>query len=67
MSKFQRYVSKLCMITDLQTYVEKEVHALREHFVFAWIKSYEKKLGRIGDQGAEANHSSIVARLSAGG
>ena len=53
--------------TDLQTYGEKEVHTLREHFVFAWIKSYENNLGCIGYQGAEANHSSIVAILSDGG
>ena len=45
-------VRKRCTSTDLQTYVDKEVHALREHFVFAWIKSYEKNLSRIGDQGA---------------
>ena len=40
---------------------------LYKNIFFAWIKSYENNLGRIGYQGAESNHSSIIARLSTGG
>ena len=50
-----------------QNYVENEIHPNRFHFVDYWIKSYEGQLNRVGDQGAEGNHSSYCARISFGG
>lgn len=60
-------VRKRVKSTDLQNYIDNEVHSNRKHFVDAWIKSYPLQLNRQGDQGAEANHSSYCNRISFGG
>ena len=55
--------------TDHLNYIEieNEIHPLRKHFSYAWIKQYLMNLGRLGDQGAEANHASYCVRISFGG
>ena len=52
---------------DLRKYIVEEIHPIRENLSYAWIKSYHMKLGRLGDQGAELNHSSYYVRISFGG
>ena len=48
-------------------YINKEIHGLQKNFCYRWIKSYPMNMGRLGDSGAEANHSSICHRISFGG
>ena len=60
-------VRKRVKSTELQNYVLNEVHANRKHIVDYWIKNYPLHLNRLGDQGAESNHSSYCARISFGG
>ena len=59
-------VRSKCPSAIHQTYLEKEVHVNRHHFVAYWTKSYEGHLNRNGDQGSEANHSSYCQRISFG-
>ena len=47
----------------LLDYIDSEIHPIRTHFCYAWIKQYDMNLGRLGDQGAESNHSSYCQRI----
>jgi len=51
---------------SLLNYIENEINPIRIHFCYAWIKQYDMNLGRLGDQGAESNHSSYCQRISFG-
>jgi hypothetical protein len=46
-----------------KVYVEREIHQKRFHFVRAFVTQYPENLGKLGDQGAEANHSSYCSRI----
>ena len=59
-------VRSRCNSLDLQAYLENEVHAHRKHFVDFWIKQYPNHLDGVGDQCAEANHSSYCNMISFG-
>ena len=52
---------------DLRKYIIEEIHPIREHLFYVWIKSYHMHLGRLGDQGAESNHSSYCVMISFSG
>ena len=52
---------------DLRKCIIEEIHPIREHFSYAWIKSYHMYLCRLGDQGAESNHLSYCVRIYFGG
>ena len=52
---------------DLWKYIIEEIHPIMEHFSYVCIKSYHMHLGRLGDQGAESNHSRYCVRISFGG
>ena len=51
----------------LQNYIVEEIYPIRERFSYVWIKSCHMYLCRLGDQGAESNHSSYCVSICFGG
>jgi hypothetical protein len=50
---------------EWKSYVEHHIHAKRHLFANHLIQHYPFNLGRQGNQPAESNHSSVLARLGA--